>query len=146
NLAFVEDVRVKQVRSDGTITTLAGTALPAFGPENVPATTSGLPFPEATAFDSSDNLLIASDYDVRQVTASSGIVTKLAGGTRFGFNDSSGPAALFGGLIAIATVGSDVLVADPPNHRIRRISGGVVATAAGTDIRDAGPPLSAFLD
>jgi sugar lactone lactonase YvrE len=150
NLAFVEGQSVKQIKS-GIIGTVAGTGVFAFGPDNVNATLSELPLPFATAYDSQDNLYIATGFDVRMVSATTGRVTKLAGSKTLGSADGSGALALFSGLgaIAITPIG-DILVTDPFNKVVRRITnvgtGPTVSIVAGTDVRDGGAATSAFLD
>lgn len=55
--------RIRKVGLDGTITTIAGTGLPAYGGEGQYATTAPMFFPNAVTLDPSGNLYIADTYD-----------------------------------------------------------------------------------
>jgi sugar lactone lactonase YvrE len=62
----------------------------------------------------------------------SGCVITLAGTGTAGFKDGSADTAQFSNPVGVAVSGSTVYVADMLNHRIRRISGGIVSTLAGS--------------
>jgi sugar lactone lactonase YvrE len=87
-----------------------------------------------------------SNHAVRRVDASTGSTLTVAGNGVQGAIDSSAPtSARFNSPAGIATVGSDVWVADTSNHAIRRFAGG-----AGAVSTPAGPltvmPTSLFSD
>jgi hypothetical protein len=58
---FVEDSRVRRMKADGTLETVAGTATAGFSGDNGPATSARLNFPAGIVLDSSNNLYI-SDF------------------------------------------------------------------------------------
>lgn len=104
-------------------------------PTGVEATTTTASAPDGIAYDSVGNLYIAlrNDHVVRKVDVF-GIITTVAGTGQQGFSGDGGTAT--GALldspsgIAIGTNG-DIFIADSRNHRIRRVSAGVINTVAG---------------
>jgi len=127
---------LRKIAPDGTVTTLVGKAGFA-GSADGPASTARLSGPGGVTFDSAGNLYIAdcSNYTVRKLTVSTGIVSTLAGsaGNR-GTTDGTGSGARFYDPqnIAIDAVGN-LYVADGAGNTIRKISPtGVVTTLAGS--------------
>lgn len=125
--------RVREV-SGGVITTVAGNGTDSYSGDNGPATGAGLGLPLGLAVDASGNLYIA-DYTnlvVREV--SHGIITTIAGTGALGFSGDGGPAvnAKLGPPSGVA-LDSDgnLYIADPFNHRVRKVSNGVITTVAG---------------
>jgi len=142
--------RIRKV-SNGVISTVAGGGS-SFG-DNGPATSAQLNFPESVAVDSAGNLYIpiASNCLVRKV--SGGVITAVAGNGTWGFSGDNGPAtsAQLSGPAAIAVDSAGSLyIADAYNNRIRKVSGGVITTVAGTGAQgfsgDNGPATSAQLN
>jgi hypothetical protein len=90
---------IRQVTvSTGIISTVAGTGSTSGGynGDNIQATAATLNFPFDVVFDSSDNLYIcdASNYRVRKVTASTGVITTVVGtGTASSTGDGSAATA-----------------------------------------------------
>jgi|GEM_PF-665954 uncharacterized protein (TIGR03437 family) len=70
-------------------------------------------------------------------------ITTFAGqGTQSGFAGDNGPAtsALLTNVAGVAVDGKGtVYIADNSNHRVRQVSGGTIATLAGTGVQGAGP-------
>jgi len=104
--------------------------------------------PDGIAVDGSGNVYVAefSSHTIRKID-SSGNVSTLAGiaGTN-GFADGSGVSAQFDSPNGVDVDSSgNVYVADFHNNRIRKISGGIVSTFAGTGAQDSvdGPGASA---
>ncbi len=62
--------RIRKVGLDGTITTIAGTGLPAYGGQGQYATTAPMNFPAAVTVDSSNNVWITDTHNsvIRQLT------------------------------------------------------------------------------
>ena len=112
-------------------------------------------FPTALAVDGSGNLYVADprNHRIRRIDAE-GVITTIAGTGERGFGGDGGPAteAQFDYPTGLAVDGSgNLYVADPRNHRIRRIDAeGVITTIAGTGERgfggDGGPATEAQLN
>ena len=136
---------VRFVRMDtGVITTVAGNpAISPFEPSNIgdggPATLAALDTPTALALDANGNLYVADTGDsrVREISASTGIITTVAGvvGASGGYNGDNVAATQatlnFPAGIAVHFTGQ-VYFSDRDNNRIRRISkAGIISTLAG---------------
>ena len=123
NLFIAEsgNARIRKVRSNGTITTVASNA--------------GLRYPTAVAVNSAENLFIADPQCscIRKLSPN-GIITLVAGGS-FGFSGDGGPAtsARLWDPWGVAVDGTgNVFVADGGNTRIRKVSpSGIITTVAG---------------
>ncbi len=134
--------RIRKVTAaTGIITTVAGGGSSGLGDGGL-ATAAELTSPEDAIVDAAGNLYI-SDYDVnriRKVTATTGIITTIAGTGGYGFSGDLGvaTAAEFQspGYIALDGDGN-LYVADYNNNRIRKItaSTGIITTVAGTGVR-----------
>ena len=142
--------RIREV-SNYMIHTVAGNGTAGFNGDNGPATSAQLSFPNGVAVDSAGNLYIADTNNscVREV--SNGMITTVAGnGTFSGDNHpATGAQLLFPWGVAVDSTGS-LYIADVDNHRIRKVSGGVIATVAGSGSYgfsgDSGAATSAQLD
>ena len=123
----------------GIITTVAGTGTAGFSGDGGPALTADLDQPEGVAVDSAGNLYIvdSSNFRVRKVDASTGIITTVAGRSDFNFSGDGGPATeaalFFPGGVAVDGAGN-FFISDTFNHRIRRVDGatGIITTVAGS--------------
>ena len=91
---------------------------------------------------------------IRKVDAATGTISTIAGTGEGGYGGDGGPAtqALLGDLDGMAVDGNgNVYIADPDNHRIRRVDAatGTISTIAGTGERgyggDGGPATQAQL-
>jgi hypothetical protein len=119
--------RIRKVARDGTITTVAGDGLRAFGGDGGPATGAALSSPHNLAVLPDGGFLIADEGNnrVRRVWPN-GTITTIAGTVAAGFSGDGGPArtAELNEPKAV-TVLSDFqgfLVADAANSRIRLVS------------------------
>lgn len=143
--------RVRKV-SAGAISTVAGSGTPGFSGDNGPASNAQLNLPQGIAVDSVGNLFIADNFNNRIRVVSNGTITTFAGNGLYGFSGDGGPAAaaefylVFG--IAVDGIGN-LYIGDELNGRIRKVSGGVVTTVAGSGpggfSGDGGPAISAQL-
>ncbi len=142
DLYIAGEFRVFKVNTDGIISTVAGTGrIPGRGTsgyngDGIPALDADLSNPSAVAVDSIGNLYIA-DRDngrIRKVD-SAGIISTVAGGGSFSFDDEGGPAINshlgYPADIAFSENG-DLYIADSDYHRIRKIdANGIITTVVG---------------
>src|SRR5208282_5166982 len=87
--------RIREVAaSSGVITTVAGNGSPGYGGDGGPATVAELFGPNSVALDSSGNLYIADlrNNRIREVTASTGNISSIAGDSSVGYGGDGGPA------------------------------------------------------
>ena len=134
----------------GILSPVAGNGTQGFSGDNGPATSAQLS-PTGVAVDSAGNLYIADRNRIRKV--SGGVITTVAGNGTQGFSGDNGPATSaqlsepYGVAVDFA---GNLYIADRGNHRIRKVSGGVITTVAGNGLRgfsgDDGPATSAQLN
>lgn len=113
--------RVRQIRPDGQVITLAGTGDPGY--RDGPAAQAQFDIPTGIAVDTAGNVYVADTGNHRiRMISTDGLVTTLAGEGTPGFADGPASQARFWYPmdVAVAPDGS-VAVADWMNHRIRRI-------------------------
>ncbi len=139
----------KYVIATGIVTTLAGTGTAGSSGDGGAATSAQLYYPARLAFDGSNNLYIADQFNnkVRKVNLSTGIIsTGIATGTS-GFSGDGGPSTLGKmtqtGGIAI-TKNGHIYVSDITNRRIRvsPYNGSIAITLAGPTTIVAGTPVT----
>ncbi len=136
-IADTNNCRVRKVVGL-TITTVAGTGTCGFNGDGGQATSAQLNHPHGVALDGSGNILIADsdNHRIRKVTVSSGVITTVAGTGNAGFFGEGGPAtsAWLNGPDDVYATASGFVIADTLNHRVRRVSGGVISTIGGTGV------------
>ena len=128
---FVADWGNHRVRciKDGAVTIFAGSGEEG-GADGVGVAAS-FKSPYGLALGPKGVLYVTDDHRVRMISPA-GAVTTLAGGGERGFADGGGTVARFSCPSGIAVDAAGVIfVADYGNHRIRRITNGVVDTLAG---------------
>ena len=133
---FVADTgncTIREILSDGTVSTFAGRAGVA-GSVDAMGAAARFTNPAGMAIDSSDNLYVsdAGNFTIRKITPA-GAVTTLAGvAGQSGCTDGTGTGARFYFPVGITLnpSGSNLYVADAGNNTIRKITttGGVVTT------------------
>jgi uncharacterized protein (TIGR03437 family) len=148
-IADMFNSRVRKV-SGGVITTVAGTGVPGYNGDNIPATAAQLLHPGAVAVDAAGNLYIADsgNQSIREV--SDGLMITVAG-TRLGTNVGDNQPGTYVSFVSPSGVAIDnsgnMYVADSAGDRVRRISGGMSETIAGNGVAafsgDGGPSTSA---
>ena len=122
----------------------------------VSATSAKLNSPQGVAVDGAGNVFIvdAGNHVVRKVTASTGIITTIAGTGTPGYTGDGGAAAaskLYAPSRVAVDATGDVYIADQGNHVIRKIimGTGIITTLAGTGgagfSGDGGPANAAKL-
>jgi sugar lactone lactonase YvrE len=120
----------------GVITTVAGTGTAGFSGDGGAAISARLNAPRTLEADRFGNLYIVDTINnrVRRVDTG-GRITTIAGTGSAGFSGDGGPAlsARLDTPHGIAVDGAgNVYIADPPNHRIRKVdTGGRITTVAG---------------
>jgi sugar lactone lactonase YvrE len=128
--------RVRRADKDGRIATVAGTGVPGYSGDGVPAQYADLIFPRAVALDRQGNLYVADEdgHRLRKIDAN-GIITTAAGTGRAEFSGDGGRALSAGLRCPRAVVADDagnIYLADSMNHCIRRIAAdGTISTIAG---------------
>ena len=142
--------RIRKV-SNGVITTVAGSETPGYSGDNGPATGAQLNYPPGVAVDSAGGLYIADGGNNRIRKVSNGVITTVAGGSlSLGDNGPATNAHMSGPQGVAVDSAGNVFIAETKNHRIRKVSGGVITTVAGSEIAgfsgDNGPATSAQLN
>jgi sugar lactone lactonase YvrE len=146
---------VFKISSSGVLNLVAGTGTAGFSGDNGPATAAALSYPSAVAVDAYGNVYIAdsSNSRVRKVSASTGIITTVAGTGSGGYSGDGGPAASaqlrYPQGVAVDTAGN-LYVADSQNYRVRKVdTSGIITTVAGSGTYgysgDGGPATAAQL-
>ena len=139
-LADTHNQRIRRIdATTGLVTTIAGTGSPGFSGDDALATAAQLNLPTALALDATGNLYLADtgNHRIRRISATTGIITTIAGTGTQGFSGDAGPATSASidsptGLAFDST--NNLYLADTHNHRIRRIDAttGLITTIAGT--------------
>ena len=151
-IADADNSRILKI-SNGVTTTVAGNGVRGFAGDNGPATSAQLFSPQAIAVDSAGNLYIADTYNNRIRKVAGGVITTFAGSSassNFPPLGDNGPAisAHLNLPTGVAVDREDNLfIVDSQNHRIRKISNGLITTIAGggTSGADNGPATDAQL-
>jgi uncharacterized protein (TIGR03437 family) len=130
--------RVRQVRRDGTIITLAGTGTAALGAvDGSPASSVALNNPMGVAMDPSGNVLVADTYNHRVLLVSTARAVRTLAGTGTSGDSPEGTSPLVAQLRGPRAVCADrygnVYLVDTSNHRVLRLppGAGALQTAAG---------------
>jgi uncharacterized protein (TIGR03437 family) len=100
-----------------------------------PATSATMNQPVGVAVDGTGNVYIADFNNNRIRRVTEGTITTVAGTGAAGYGGDNGPAvnAQLNGPSDVAVDGDgNIFIADYGNHAIRRLSGGVISTIAGT--------------
>ena len=135
---FIADItnnRVRKVNPNGIIDTIAGTGSLVVSGDGGPAISAGIDAPTAVAVDSSGNLFIATENQIREVDTHGNINTVVNTSNTAGFNGdgAAATAALLNNPTGLAfDSGGNLYIADAYNHRIRKVSGGNITTIAGS--------------
>ncbi len=125
--------RVRQVDSDGKVTTIAGSGTAGF--VDAAGAKAWFNTPSDVGVLSSGAVVVADRFNHRvRVVATDGVVTTLAGSSTPGAGDGKGGAAGLNQPIGLAVGAADtVYVADFANSRVRAIAAdGTVTTLAGS--------------
>ena len=148
NLFFADadNNRIRRVDTlTGIITTVAGNGGERDSGDAGPAVDAGVARPTGVLIDRAGNLYISNWTKVRLVSASSGTIGTIAGGSTTSFAGDGGPAseALFWDpVISALGANGDIYLADYENSRIRKfaVRTGIVTTVAGSGSCQLSPP------
>lgn len=152
-IADRDNHRVRKVKPDGTITTVAGAAgWGGFSGDGGPATAARLNGPTGVTLDKDGNLYIAdsNNHRIRKVSPD-GTISTAAGNGNWNFSGDAGPATA-AGLYNPESVAVDedgnLYIADQYHYRIRKVTpDGTISTVAGDgnggNRGDGGPALNA---
>jgi len=125
----------KVVIQPGDIQTVAGDGTAGYSGDGGAATSAELYVPPNTAIDSAGNIYIA-DWDnarIRLVTASTGIISTVAGDGIFGYSGDGGlatSAELFAPNDVIVNAAGNLYIADSGNGRIRTVQRAFISPSA----------------
>jgi uncharacterized protein (TIGR03437 family) len=142
--------------SNGALTIVAGNRTPGFSGDAGPAANAQLSGAADVAVDSAGTLYIADANNNRIRKVSGGVITTVGGNGSLDFGGDNGPAT--GAQLNLASVNAGVALdtagnlyfTDTYNHRVRKISRGVITTVAGNGVAgfggDSGPATTAQLN
>ena len=146
---------VRMVSTAGIITTIAGTGTAGYSGNGGAATAATLHNPQGIAVDQYANIYVseAGNNVVRKITASSGMISTVAGNGTIGYSGNGGNAtgAQLDGPAGIAVDAfGDIYVADYYNNVVRMVdTNGIINNFAGTsavgNTGDGGAAASATL-
>ena len=127
--------RIRKISTTGIISNYAGSGI---GLDGGAATAADVYHPSGVAVDASGNVYIAETGNnrVRKVTTS-GIISTIAGNGVVGYSGDggAGTAAKLSSPVGVSTDASgNVYIADLGNHRIRKVTAGIISTVAGTGV------------
>jgi RHS repeat-associated protein len=146
-----------QLPASGAINTVAGNGVGWYSGDGGAALAAELYMPTGVAVDSAGNLYIADEYNhrIRKVTASTGVISTVAGTGVPGFSGDGGAATsaklYYPTGVAVDSAGN-LYIADFDNDRIRKVaaSTGIITTVAGNGTwgytGDGGTATSAEID
>jgi sugar lactone lactonase YvrE len=138
NIYIADDwnCRIRKVNTvTGLISTVAGNGTCGYGGDGIAATSSQIN-PGGVAVDSAGNIYVVGDSRIRMVSASTGLISTVAGNGTPGYT-GDGIAAISAELNIPASVAVDstgnIFIADFQNNRIRKVSAstGLISTVVG---------------
>jgi uncharacterized protein (TIGR03437 family) len=134
-IADAGNFRIRMVSGGGIITTIAGDGTPGYSGDNGPPASAQFDGLADLALDSSGNLYIADFHNQVVRLVSHGVITTVAGNGTYGAGGDNLPAtsAPLAGPSGIALDSAgNLYIAEGYNNKIRKVSGGIIGTVAGT--------------
>ena len=130
------DLRIRKL-SGGIVTTIAGDGILGEGGNGGPATAASMNNPGSLAVASNGDIYLNGGYQVRKLSAASGVISLVAGTGQNGYSGDNGPAPAAELFEAQAQItldqGGNLYIADSKNNRIRMVNtNGLIVTVAGT--------------
>lgn len=127
--------RIREIRPDGTITTIAGTGIAGFSGDGGPSERARISPAWGISVGDDGTIYIADTWNHRVRSIRAGIIRTIAGVGAPGLSGDGGPgtkARTWYPWAATAGANGDVFIADLGNNRIRRIdSHGIISTYTG---------------
>src|SRR5579872_137042 len=141
-IADTSNNRIRMVRTDGTIVTVAGTGTAGFSGDGGLATSAKLNHPLGVAVDSAGAIYIVDDFNARiRKVGSNGFISTIAGDGSFGYLGDGGPATSaqlrFPTGVAVDTAGN-VYVADDQNNVVRLLTASAPPPTIGPPVINPG--------
>ena len=145
---------VLEITKTGSTSIIAGDSESGYSGDNGPATGAMIDNPTGVAVDAAGNVYFTDEtnYKIRKVTSSSGVVTTIAGNGNPAYSGDNGPAlnAGFDPQDIAVDIPGNLYIADSLNNRVRKIAlDGTITTVAGTGVAgyagDGGPAVGAQL-
>ena len=137
--------RIRRVDGTGALTTVAGTGQSGFSGDGGPARQARLAHPWSIAVDAAGNVIFSDsdNHRVRKISATTGIITTIAGSADPSHGGDSGPAALAnlrGPFHMAFDADGNFLFTESLDQRIRKIdrTTGIISTFAGTELIPTG--------
>ena len=123
--------------SGGIITTVAGDGVCGYSGDGGSPTSAALNHPIGIAVDLIGNLYIADNGNCRVREVSGAVISTVVGNGACGYGGDGGPATsadLYSPYDVALDASGNLYVADASNCRVRRVSGGIITTAAGNGL------------
>jgi uncharacterized repeat protein (TIGR01451 family) len=119
----------------GIITTIAGTGSSVFSGDGGPASAASFRRANAMCMDAAGNMYISDYSRIRKISATTGIISTIAGGASLAYSGDGVPATAASlNAMGICMDGAgNIYFADEYNNRVRKINGvtGIITTIAG---------------
>src|SRR5262249_55898123 len=118
--------RVREVKSNGVIVTIAGTGSVGYNGDGEQATAASLSSPNGVALDGAGNVYIADSNNerVREIVKATGAIATAAGNGSAYFNGDGGPAtsaSLYYPNGLTVDGNGNLFIADTNNYRVREV-------------------------
>lgn len=153
-IADYQNAAVRRVDIQGIISTVAGTGINGYSGDGGPATEAALYAPNYIAVLPDLSFFISDSYNARvRYVNTAGLIQTVAGDGSYDYGGDNQPA-VEAGLIRTAGLAVDasgtLYISDLGYHSIRRITDGIMYTAAGAGYKgyygDGGPATAALLN
>jgi uncharacterized protein (TIGR03437 family) len=146
--------RIREVLTNGTIITFAGTGTAGYSGDGGPANQAALNYPQSVAFDSKGDLIIADRENNRlRMVTPDGNITTIAGNGANASSGNGGPAIAAGlnnPFVVAADSAGDIFLIETGGTTVREIApNGTISLVAGNGqpglAGDGGPAIQASL-